>query len=353
MKQNINKILRKWIALVLLFIIFYPTRAQQRLSTPLEILDFMEASPTPYVLQQLLGDKIRKQRFVLAHGTFVDVEDGVEHLRYAEDFMSCKALENMHAGRKIMSVEKPKTKKARRFFKKALVEEPENAQLLTLLGETYYQEEKFKEAKKYFNDALALNNIDYLAHWWIAEMHLKDDQLDSAVYSITLAHIYNRNNPRLLIRLQEVYELAEKKYSPRWAFEPQYYIDQEEVGDTVLIVADGIWLTYGMYKAVWNFEEDYVFIKSQQEVTDYLFYEEMEAALGTYMAYENMKETDQRNFPAMRALESSLDKEMLEEYIMYEILLVDRPTVASYLTKPFLKRIMSYIFTVRSQDFAK
>ena len=351
MRQKVSRILERFLICILIFTVLNSLEAQHRLSTPLEILDFMEASETEYEIQQLIGDRILKQRFVLPHGASVKVDSGIEHLHYAADFLSKRALDYMHAGRKTMSVQNPKTKKARRLYNKILAEAPENAQIHTLIGETYYQENKFEKAKKWLEIALDKNPIDYLAHWWTAEIYVKEGKLENAVKSITLAHIYNRNNPRLAIRLQEIYQLSDRKYNSHWQFEPQYYIDQEAHGDTILIVADGIWLTYAMYKAVWNFEADYEYIKSQQGVTDYLFYEEMEAVLGTYMTYENMVEKDQRNFPAMRALALTLDKEMLEAYVMYEILLVDRPTLASYLTTPFLNRIIAYIQVIRSQDF--
>ena len=49
--------------------------------------------------------------------------------------------------------------------------------------------------------AIELNPIDYLAYWLMAEIYLKNNNIDTGIYKITLAHIYNRNHPRLLNRL--------------------------------------------------------------------------------------------------------------------------------------------------------
>jgi hypothetical protein len=147
----------------------------------------------------------------------------------------------------------------------------------------------------------------------------------------------------------EIYHQNKRKYYRNWGFVPKTYIYRD--GETVVVNADGIWLTYGMYKAVWNYDSSYIYIKEQQEVTDFLFHQEMEAILGTYLTYSALKEDDKRNYPIMNALGQCLDYSMLEEFVMYEILLVDQPTIAYHTTSAFMLRLMNYIIRIRSVDY--
>ena len=102
-----------------------------------------------------------------------------------------------------------------------------------------------------------------------------------------------------------------------------------------------------MYKAVWEHEPDYLRMKQEQRVTDYLFQEEMEAAIGTFMTYSKLKGDDKRNYPAMNAFALCLDHQMVEEYVMYEILLPTKPTMGYHMTDAFMQRMVLYIIKVR------
>ncbi len=69
------------------------------------------------------------------------------------------------------------------------------------------------------------------------------------------------------------------------------------------------------------------------------------------MTYTELKRDDPRNYPAMNALGRCLDEELVEEFVFYEILLVDRPALAYHLTPGFMQRIMNYIRRIRSMDY--
>lgn len=323
--------------------------AQVQLSTPLEILTFMEASPTKYELEQLYGDVPKRQRRVLPHGTYIKEIDGREHqLEYKDAETKEETLWRTKA-RDLIGVENPEYEKVRRYYHKILKKNPLNAQIHTWIGETYYEERNYKKALIWLNKAIELNPIDYLARWLSAEIFLQNGQIDTALYTLTLAHIYNRNHPRLLKRLVDVYQEQERRYYRNWGFNPLMYIYKD--GETVVVTADGIWLTYGMYKAVWNYDTDYQYIKEQQEVTDYLFQQEMEAIIGTYMTYTNLKQDDKRNYPVMNAFGLCLDHAMVEEFVLYEILLVDKPSLSNHITPIFMERVIQYITKIRSVDY--
>jgi Tfp pilus assembly protein PilF len=336
------------ITIAFLTLIAVQINGQSRLSTPMEIMSFMEASPTQYKIDQLLGEAPKRSREVLANGTFIQIHKGREFSIAYEAAESCEEAEWRKEALALLNRERPKFKKARKLYQKILKLTPDNAQIMTYMGESYLLEHKLETAKEWFQLALSYNPIDYSAYRNLAEIFLKEEKIDSAVQAITTAHIFNRNNTLVLLRLQEIYAAAGKKYYSDWAFEPKYYLEDD--ADTVTITADGIWLTYAMYKAVWSYEADYHYIKSSQEVSDFLFHAEMEAALGTYLTYSAMRSEDQRNYPSMRAIEMALDNELLEAFVMYEILLVDHPTLAAHLTEDFMQKVEAYIRLSRLKD---
>lgn len=341
--------MKLFLSLFLLILLQQIVWAQVQLSTPLEILTFMEASPTKYELEQLYGKVPPQKRKVLPHGTYIKEIEGREHQLEYKNTETEEEVAWRTAARDLVSVEKPNYEKARRYYHKILKKNPTHAQVYTWIGETYYEEQNYKKAIGWLNKAIELNPIDYLARWLSAEIFLKNEQIDTALYTLTLAHIYNRNHPRLIKRLIEVYEQQEQIYYRNWGFDPLVYLYKD--GETVVITAEGIWLTYGMYKAVWNYDTDYLYIKEQQEVSDYLFQQEMEAIIGTYMTYTNLKKDDKRNYPVMNAFGLCLDYSMVEEFVLYEILLVDKPSLSHHITPMFMARVIQYISKIRSVDY--
>lgn len=324
-------------------------QGQAYLNTPLEILTFMEASPTQYEVEQLYGDIPTQKAPVIPHGTYISTIEDKEYQQTYQADESSQVSEWKRKARDIINIERPNYEKARNLYQKILNKNPQNAQIHTFIGETYYEQQQYQKALLSFQKAIELNPIDHLARWLSAEIYLKQGAVDSALTMITLAHIYNRNHPRLLKRMIEIYEQQQQSYYRNWSFAPKMYVYKD--GDKVVITADGIWLTYGMYKAVWNYDPDYQYVKDQQAVSDYMFYQEMEASLGTYMTYSALKQDDKRNYPAMNALGDSLDEERFEEFVMYEILLVNNPTLAYHTTPAFLERLIQYISSIRSKDY--
>ncbi len=324
--------------------------AQVQLSTPLEILTFMEASPTQYEIEESATTIVARPDWeTIPHGIYIELKDNKE---YQLDYQNSETKKDKcwkEKAKELTRYENPDYAKARKYYQKILKRNPQNAQMQTLIGETYYNENNFAPAIAHFQKAIELNPIDYLARWLQAEVYWQQGDTTAAIRGITLAHLYNRNHARLTIRLQEIYAQANLIYQRNWGFVPQYQTQQE--GELVIIKAQGVWLTYGMYKAVWKYEPDYVYIKSQQQVTDYLFNQEMEATIGTFMVYSNLQKEDKRvRYPALYAFGWCLDQELVEEYVMYEILLPRQPTIAYHITPSFMERIIHYIATIRSQS---
>ena len=335
---------------LLVFFVFcsFFLEAQVQLSTPLEILSFMEASGTPYQVEQLYGKMPAKQGKILNHGVIVVQQFGRSMEVNQEDLLSCEALEDLRLTRLWLDREKPPYRKIIKRYKGILRQKQAEAQVLALLGQVYFEQKKYEQARTYLQQALALNPIDYLAQWYLAELRYVEGAKEEAYKMLVRAHLYNRNHPLLRHRLRTWAQAENKDFRDDWRFDPKYRIYQE--GDTVVIAADGIWLTYALYQAVWNYDPNYRFIKENQAVTDYLFQREMEAALGTFLTYQQLPPRDQLNYPSIHALAKALDEEMFEEYVFYEILLFDRPELAYYLTDAFRERLLTYVLKIRIQD---
>lgn len=319
------------------------------MSTPLEILTFMQASGTKYEVETFSGKMQPRPNIVLPHGAFVQNYNGKDYTLEYQYELGCDAEASIAEAKTLLAGENPNYKKIIKLLEKVLKAHPKNAQVYTLLGETYFQQQNYPKAKTQFEKAIALNPIDCIARWQLGEILLLENQTDSALQTITLAHLYNRNQPRLLLRMRDLYIRYGFNYEHAWGFSPLYQNYRDK--GNIIVRAEGIWLTYAMYKAVWEYEPDYLYIKSKQAVSDYLFHQEMEAVLGTYMTYSKLEDADKKVYPAIRALETALDNEMLEEYIMYEIILVERPSLAYYLTPEFTERLFAYIKAVRSLNY--
>lgn len=324
----------------------------QRLSTPLEILDFMEASAIEYEVGHLFQEVPYERGPVLPHGIFIDTLHGREYAVSYSEKEPQQVYEWRLKARDAISTADPNYKKSRRFLEKVLEAMPQHAQAYTLMGQTYFEEGQLDAAKPWLQKALDKNAVDYLAYWLLAEIYWQNNERDSALNYITRAHVYNRNYPRLWLRLKEMYKEEGRDYFGDWAFHPQYQITHEKEADKVHVFANGIWFSYAIYKAVWAFEEGYEYIKGTQATTTYLMQEELEATLGLYLTYAALSEEDQRDYPTIRALEQAIDRDLLHAFVMYEILLPKQPSIANHITELFMQEIMHYIRDVRQQDLS-
>lgn len=322
-------------------------QAQAQLSTPTEILSFMEASPINYKIELLEEPMPQRKLPILSEADYVLMIDEQAHLLNYQDSASKKVLRWHKKALNLYNQEKPNWKRMRRYCAKIL-QEQERADIYTLIGLSYYREQEPQKAATWFRRALSRNPLDYQARWSLADLAREAGRKEEASQLLLTAHIYNRNHPRLLKELEKNFLNEQREYKGNWRFEPQYVIYPDTAKQELIIAAKGIWMTYAMYKAVWNYEPGYVHIKERQEVTDYLFQEELEATLGLYLIYSQLPASEQLDRTPFQALDLAIQEAMLEEYVMYEILLVERPELAFLLTEDFLQRIRQYVLSIRA-----
>lgn len=232
---------------------------------------------------------------------------------------------------------------ARIYYEKVLEIDPTYYKAMTYIGQMYGTKRDMDKSLEWYNKAIHANYIDYLAHWFIADIYRMKGDLKDAVDEITIAMILNRNNPRLKETRNEIYKLAKRKQDD-WCFVPQYKIVSND--NSVKISFNEIWLGYAMAKALWQYEPGYKQSMGVQENV-YSSLEDKECLLVLIAGLINSK-TNIKKYPELTTLKKAIERDFLNEYIFYEIVLPEHPNVAYQLSEDFISRIKEYVLTVRN-----
>ena len=104
--------MKKIIFPILIFTIFSTIKGQVYLNTPLEILTFMEASPTKYEFEQLYGEAPPKKRPVIPHGTYIESINNREHQRQYKNQETPEVSRWKNKARTMLGTEGPNYKKS-------------------------------------------------------------------------------------------------------------------------------------------------------------------------------------------------------------------------------------------------
>jgi len=233
---------------------------------------------------------------------------------------------------------------ARDLYFEALIVDSTFYQVMTYIGQIYGIEGDFDTAIEWYKRAISLNYIDYMAHWFLADAYRMQGDIDKAVDEITIAMILNRNNPRIKKSLNRIYELKRLK-TDDWTFNPQLKIDSIGI-DHVRIAFDIDWLGYAMVKAVWKYEPGYK--ESMGVDKDSFSALEEKESIACLMATFDKKKL--KKHPEFKALKLALDKDRIDEFIFYEIVLSEHPFVAYQLSEEFIISIKDYVKAVRGKQ---
>lgn len=329
----------KKFAITLGLILMYWSSIGQEIHSPAEIFEILEKSPVTYELNALEGEispPDRSSKLNYNHYYRLVDADGISTYPYQVKDEIKELLSNAeeHFFEKEFS-------SARNMYLKVLDVDPTYYQVMTYIGQIYGIEGDFDTAIEWYTKAITVNYIDYMAHWFLADAYKIRGEIDKAVDEITIAIILNRNNPRIKNLLDEIYGMKKLKTAD-WVFNPQMDIDS--IGaNRVRVAFNSDWLGYAMVKALWMYEPNY---KESMGVKDGAFstIEEKEAFV-SLMA--NMNKKKLKKYPELKALQLALDKQMIDEYIFYEIVLIDHPFVAYQLSEEMVHDIKDYVVQVR------
>lgn len=221
---------------------------------------------------------------------------------------------------------------------------PENSQISTYIAQTYGIQGEFDLARTWYTKALQSNPRDYLAHWLLADIFQAQKEIDTAVYHITMAKILNRNNPRLMPLFEKIYAQAGMSYSD-WSFTPRIQLQQTD--DRIFRIAtdaDQIaWLGYALCKALWAFEPGYRDSMITEAETFPELYQERICMLQLLNLYEKSKKDTGLLLPSVELALEAAEKGFFDEFIIYEILLKQKPILAMVLTLDICKNIIRYV----------
>ena len=329
-----------FISLILLFS-FWVENTSQKFYTGAEIMKIMEESKIRYELN-ILDEKIPvpdRTQNVIFNEYYREKIDGVYQIyKYSwndtiEEYFNAAEL----------NFKKKNPELARQNYLKILEINPKFYKVMTYIAQTYAIQGSYNKAIEYYLKTVESNFIDYMAHWFLADTYTEIGENEKALEEITIAKILNRNNPRLNISFNRIFNLNNLD-TANWEFNPQIKIDS--IADKhIRIKADSDWLGYSFVKALFRYEPNYILSKNISEGESFLF-EEKQCIVAMVNIFK--EESLQRN-PEFDALNKAIELKMIDEYIVYEIALIDRPDVALQLSEEIILRIKDYVIKVRGK----
>lgn len=327
--------------LILLFTTLLAVTAfSQKIHTPAEVFEIMNKSAVSYSIEGLNHKvKAEDQSQNLTFNEFYREEKNgeliVKHYKYwPEVSHQFKLAEE--------SYNKGALKEARAFYLKVLELDSSIYKVMTYIGQTYAEEGNTAEALKWYKKSIKKNFISYMSHWFLADLYYDLGKQDEAIIEITIAHILNRNNPRIQASMDKILK-TKKIRRANWEFIPQIQIDSLSVKE-ISIKAKGAWMGYAMNKALWKYEPGY-----------------RESMIGSSNAFATTEEKecfvslltmltkrDKKKDPSLQALDEAVKHNMTDEFIFYEIYLKQYPMIAYQLPLKMVRDISNYVLNVRS-----
>jgi len=230
---------------------------------------------------------------------------------------------------------------ARNAYTLALEQDPKLYSAITYIAQTYGIEKNWEKAELWYKKAIEANDIDYLSHWMLADIYLVKGQKEKALQEISIAKVLNRNNPRLEAKRKEIFA-ANGLETKDWTFNPQARVSKDSSG-AVTIEADSIWTIYGAIQAAWTFEPEY---KKRADTSSNMpeeMYREWLMGLIPFI------DTHKDSLEVLRRLDRVLTAQKVGEFIAYEIILPNHPSIAFRLNAENIERIKDYLIWVNKK----
>lgn len=322
----------------------FAASAQQKFHTPAEIYDLVSHAKMAYSVGPLIAPVRWPVGSILNNEYFLDKKEERKVLRTFSETETEDEKKLRQKAEGLLAQHNPDYEGARKLLAKLLKTNPHHAEVLTLIGYSYTEEGTENLALESYLKALEANPNDYFAHWMVAEIYLGQGKVPEARKHITRAHLLNRNSPRLFLKFKDVCFLDKTLYED-WTFEPQYKLTETPEG--LGVDAAGVWLVYALYKAVWKYEKGYKEEMLRDNVSDPIILEELECIMGLYLAHQSLEAAEQKQYPEIVALARAVSIGLLEEFVLYEVVLPSEPLLAQYLDETWFERIDAYLRQVR------
>lgn len=227
--------------------------------------------------------------------------------------------------------------KARDAYTLALQEDPKLYSAITYIGQTYGIEKNWDKAELWYKKAIEANYVDFLAHWLLADVYKIKGQKEKALDEISIAKVLNRNNPRLEALRKEIYGLNGLNIK-NWTFNPQVKMSRDSVTGNVNIVADSIWSYYAFVQAAWFYEPVYK-AKAKKYSMPQAMYRECLMGFLPFIGDKALVDS----VDVLKRLVKVIEADKLDEFVFYDMLLLDYPTASFQLDKKQIEGLKDYL----------
>lgn len=319
----------------------------QDLHTPSDIENIMKKSLSYYEQKEDTNFMVVKSLDIISNDYyFAQNEEGEREL------LQYKMEENPQLNEPFQKALKyhasQKYKKERKILQALLKNHEDNAILLTQLGNSFLDERQYTDAKSWAHQAIRANPIHSPAYVLMAKTLMAASQPEQAMEAITKAHLYNRNNRQIIALLKEIYLLNGRTYDDTWAFIPQCEITKVSDSKISIKYNGEPWRAFAACNAVWEYEPYY---KQKMEITgnDLEIMRSHEALMNLGIAFEGWENKKRKNkFYMGDAVKIAVEKNLVREFLDYEIKFIENPKAALYLTYDDIKIFSKYILEVRA-----
>lgn len=325
--------------------------AGQKYHVPAEIFKIAEQSKITYQISTLEIPEVEVVKYPpqLDHGLFLKKgSDGALTVStYDEEYGANKDYQDSFKAAE-KAYDEHQFAQARELYLKVLSLAPASSQVMTFIGQVYGHEGNDSLAEVWYRKAIEANYFDYMAHWFLADLCQGAGRKDEAVAEILVAHILNRNNPRLAESMERIFKGSGMTYR-EWQFLPRYEV--KDLGNNKASVQWDAnhpeWLAYALCKALWQIEPGYRDSMLNGTREHPLMVEEKECVVNVLIGIQNRKK--ETKDPALQVAQKALDEKMFSEFLVYEVILPRYPRFAFVLSKAYFDSVAKYVVKFRSQ----
>ncbi len=313
----------------------------QQLHTPDQLLEIIEKSKITYEIDSLANGIAPKSYPIIESGLQI-VRNGEKSALVSSKIGTSKEYEKYQKKANKL-IAKRKYSKVILIYEKLLNNDPDNLELKKKLADLYQKDESLDKAEETYSTILEKNPIDFENLSSLSFFYQKKGEKDKAIRYGIRAHLMNRNDEELKNGLERV--LLENGFTYLdWEFRPNYALDKQR-GVVNIKFAGNPWLAYGVCKAVWENETEYV--EQMKTVSDapVAEIEEKECLLNALLTYNSLK-TEKINYPELKGLALALSSKMINRYIVYEIEARENPKMLLTLSDDRIEELIEYFLKV-------
>ncbi|MBC8484742.1 MAG: hypothetical protein H8D45_01715, partial [Bacteroidetes bacterium] len=325
----------------------------QEYHTPEQILLLLSKSNVTYTIESVDSDDLEKtetESKLVQHGIYLfkDKDGHILLNNYDNDYASDQdLLEDLQKAEKYFF--KGYYEDARGLYKEILEKMPQNSQMMTFIGQSYGIEKEYDKAEKWYKKAIGTNYLDYMAHWFLADIYYIKEKYKKASDEILIAHVLNRNNPRIIDKMNVILKSNNLKYQD-WKFDPGCSISEESEGKISLKYdknEEPEWMMYMLCKALWAYEPGYKesMLENTRELSRIV--EEKECLTAMAMGHKNKNEDEPSKIEALKVFMKSLENGNASEYILYEIIMKENPLLPYMIEQKKINDIVKYLLQFR------